>query len=202
MSTISWLTTSPTTQLTASTMDDEIRSTVTAFAVGVGTSFYGPSSAASQGASTSSTGETFLGTARVARGSVADGGSSQNGFLGLDTTRFGLFELGNNTDNRMVGHARQLERVTALGFPQTQIWTQISGTQILSGAGAYAETITYGITFAATPVVIVVPSTASVVAGVFPDVSTAVSRVSYVGPPTPDISVSLYWRAEGPVAIP
>lgn len=207
MSSIVWDNATPTASSLATSMDDEIRQSMTTIATGLGTSFYGPGSAASQGASTSSTGELLLGTARVARGAIENGDSGYSGFLGFGTRSGGFYELGNAArGSRLLGHAQMLHRSESKGnAPFTARWVHNSGSQSLSGALTYAETVTHGPSattgYNGNPAIFVCPSSASFVVGIH-SVSTLnfVSVLSYIGPTVANAAVTLYWHSEGTVS--
>lgn len=203
MAAIQWSNAVPADSSAASLLDDDIRASIATMAAGFGTSFYGPGSAASQGASTASTGETRQGTARLARGSIRDGNSAYTGFLGLDTTRYGLYELSAATTNRCLGHSHALLYATAPStVPFTKRWVQSDGSTTLSGAVVYNSAISFDTTFSDNPQVEMTLSLGSFV-GALHTVSTTsfISTLSYVGAPGPsNVTVTVYWRAEGAVS--
>src|SRR5437773_6730 len=134
MSAISWNESLVTSGSSASFGDDALRSLKTTIAIGLGQSFYWPGSAASQGASTASSGELQLGTLRFAKTGFQQGGFG-DGFLSLDTTRISVRHIG-STWTGMVGHSGMLEASNAgvaITFPQTQRWLVQEGQYTSSG---------------------------------------------------------------------
>ena len=207
MSAIVWNTTTPTSSSLATSLDDEIRQSMATIAAGLGTSFYGPGSAASQGASTASSGELLLGTARLPIGAVGKGRSGYSGFLGLDTTSLGLYELGDaGRASRLLGHAQMLHHDDSKGnAPFTSRWVHNSGSSLVAGALVYRAVINHGQSattgFSGNPFVSVALSSASFVVGIH-SVSTVnfTSVASYVGPAVANAPVTIYWHSEGTVA--
>jgi hypothetical protein len=157
MSAISWNPDYPAGTSTASEGDDAFRSLMTNFATGVGEFIYFPGSAASAGASTSSSGEPRLGTARTARvASVA--GNVGNGFLGFETSKGGLWHLGSSWTYAPLGHPAMIEGA-AVDAPATYRWVHAYGNRnITSSSGSGSIRATYvtapsQLTFGAPPII-------------------------------------------------
>jgi hypothetical protein len=128
MASISWDETQPSSDTTASLVDNDIRSMLTAIGTGLGESVYWPGSAASQGGSASSSGELMPGSARLARaGTSARTGGHPDGFLLLDSNKVSLHHIGSSTTG-MMGHSNMLDRGAGLEAPFTARWVIQEGT--------------------------------------------------------------------------
>src|SRR5439155_11915397 len=151
MSSISWNESLVTSGSSASFGDDALRSIKTTIAIGLGQSFYWPGSAASQGASTASSGELQLGTLRFAKTGFQGGGFG-DGFLSLDTTRISVRHIG-STWTGMVGHSGMLEAsnaAAAITFPQAKRWLVQEGQYTSTGT---TTNVTFPLSYAVAPTV-------------------------------------------------
>ena len=107
MSSISWTETTPSDTSNASVADEEFRSMVTAISIGLGESMYWPGSAASQGASTASSGELQLGASRLAITAGTPVGGHPDGFLGVDENNERLWHVGSVVTEVLAGGRMQ-----------------------------------------------------------------------------------------------
>src|SRR5207245_716876 len=125
------LTPQPASSSTACSGDDWMRSVTTTVAIGLGQSFYWAGSAASQGASTASSGELQLGTLRTARSANVLGGFG-DGFLGLHQNNKGLYHIG-STWTGLLGHPNMLDAGAGVTFPTSVRWLVQEGRFTSSG---------------------------------------------------------------------
>lgn len=153
MSAITWLAAYPPDSSGASQGDDIIRSLKTTFAAGLGTSFYGPGSAASQGASTSSTGQMLPGTFRC-RQALSWTAGLPDGYIGaghrdpnLLVGRASLWHIGATV--HLLGHSSALEHATDPGTaPVAYHWSVQSGSSVVAvGAGEPQDTLTASVVY-------------------------------------------------------
>ena len=153
MSVISWDETLPASGTTASTVDDIIRSDVTAIATVLGVSRFWPGSAATQGASTASSGEMRPGTARPARGANLRVGNAPDGTLVFDSDNSSLAHAG-STATYMLGSRHMEEHTTVTGLGAAH-WVVASGSASWAIDPADNDTlnVSFGVTYGASPVV-------------------------------------------------
>ena len=146
----------------ASLADDDVRELVAEFATGVGESFYWPGSAASQGASTASSGEMLPGTARVAGtgGAIFD---SRDGEITatLDrgtTVATATLIHGGSSSSFLIGGGIAIEAspIPEAAAPFSSRWVAVDSvaTFLTSGTPAnnsFATIVSFGTTFGAVP---------------------------------------------------
>jgi hypothetical protein len=153
MASIVWSNTSPGTDYTASAMDDKFRSIVTSIAVGLGESFFWDGSAASQGASVSSSGQMKLGTARSAVSNSISTfvGGAPNGYVGIVADESYVQHIG-SAQTVFLGGGNMLEHVTDPA--PTARWVLDSGTTSGEITDAGTLVIPFSVTFTAAPTVL------------------------------------------------
>ncbi|KKL51918.1 hypothetical protein LCGC14_2290710, partial [marine sediment metagenome] len=145
--------------------DDDIRELVAEFATGLGESIYWPGSAASQGASTASSGEMLPGGARVPGVNVVDtalfdtldGELTAVYWKGTTQARPTLLH-GGSTSSFVVGGALAIEASPAseATTPFTSHWVAVDSTATFlisstEGDNSFATAVSFGTTFGAVP---------------------------------------------------
>lgn len=145
MSTISWLNTVPAQADTASTVDDLIRSTITAVATGFGQFAYWPGSASSQGASLASTGVMKLGEHRLSRASQRLAAYG-DGYLSVSTIRNAVVHVG-STRTEMVAHPAHYEWWAVQVSAGTMVALLQTGSFTTNQTSDVAKSITFPVAF-------------------------------------------------------
>lgn len=215
MPTIHWITNQPSQDTTASSVDDTLRSSQATIALGFGEFMHWPGSAASPGDSTSSTGDTLLGTARSAEfASVAISGTS-DGFISIVTDTSSdlippmIVHTGtdNNSSNStsMVGHGLALEcpQARETSGKNTARWVMQTGsTSAVDYIDAGPRTITFPQAYAVAPVVVANFSDEDFNIGVYDVTATNfVSDGSWIKNTSPlAVGGTLNWMSVGTVA--
>ena len=154
MSAISWDETLPASGTTASTVDDIIRSDLTAIATVIGVSRFWPGSAASQGASTASSGEMRPGTARPARGANLRVGNAPDGTIVFDSDNSSLAHAG-STATYMLGSRHMEEHTTVTGLGAAH-WVVCSGSNTwpnIDPADNDSLNVSFGMVYSTPPAV-------------------------------------------------
>lgn len=196
---VAWNLTSPADASSANSADDQIRSDITALATLIGESFYWPGSAATQGASTSSSGELRPGTARPAYGSSVRVGGAPNGTLGYDTLNTTFWHAG--TRPHVVGGPSMAEHVPTTGLGEAR-WLVSSGSYpvVLSHTGGDETSWNFGFVYSVPPVVLASLSTTGFV-WTINSVSTRkmTSYYSKLGTSTGTSLQTFYWVSFGTV---
>jgi len=202
----------------ASLADDDIRELVAEFATGIGESFYWPGSAASQGASTASSGEMLPGSARVAGTGVAifnsfDGEITATYDRGTTVATATLIH-GGSSSSFVIGGGIAVEASPApeAAAPFTSRWVAVDSlsTFLISSTSAdnsFATNVSLGTTFGAPPNVQV--SLAQFINGDTPvfgidnvTISECSSYYSLIGNATsPNLTAFLRIRSEGTVTL-
>lgn len=201
MSAISWFEALPSDASSAASGDDEFRSMLTAIATGLGESMFWPGSAASQGASTASSGELRLGTARAAVGASAPTGGHPDGFLALDANNSQVWHVGSAYTD-VISHSRMHDRDGGIGnAPFTVRWLIQTGTFASSDR---TDNVIFTIAYNGIPIVMLGPGQLMRefefgLKDVF--VSGFTSNKSYVGSGATPAGATINWRSEGTVNI-
>ena len=210
----------------ASLADDDIRELVVEFATGIGESFYWPGSAASQGASTSSSGEMLPGGARAPGVNVVntalfdslDGEVTAVYWKGTTVATPTLLH-GGSTSSFVIGGALAIEASpepeAAAPFGSRWVGVDSTATFVLSGTPAnnsFATNVNFGTTFGAVPNVQVsfsglglLGSGDNIIYGVDSVTSSACSSyMSFVGTPSGSgdaFILTMFLRSEGTVTL-
>ncbi len=206
MSAISWDETTPADNSNASSADDEFRSMLTAIATGLGEGMYWPGSAATQGASTASSGELRAGTARAAVGASAPTGGHPDGFLALDVNNEQIWHVGSSPTASeatfVIGHGRMLDRNGGLDtVPFTTRWLIQTGTVASSDR---TDSVTFTTAYNGIPTVMIGPGAQmrEFEFGLKNITATGFdSNKSYVGSGSTPAGATINWRSEGTVNI-
>jgi len=206
MASIVWSNTTPGTDMTASAVDNQIRSDRTAIAAGIGTALYWPSdSAISRGDSATSSGQMLPGTARSLYSAAATDlvGGAGNGALGLFGTHDYLKHVG-SAATVFFGGALMEEHATH-PTPGAR-WVVARGSSVVSIDNT-PSTISFGITYDVAPYVWQTVEAGDAgndlhFHGVNTVSTTAFeSRNSYVGGGIYiDDNVTMHWCSEGTVS--
>ena len=200
MAEITWDETVPTGASNASEADDAFRSLTSSIAVGLGESFYWPGSAASQGASTASSGEQIPGSARVAVGATAPTGGHPNGFLALDANNEQIWHVGSAWTD-VLAHGRMQDRNGGVGdAPFTTRWLLSTGT---IRSLDRTDEVTFATAYNGIPTVMLGPGQGAALwdiglKNVSPSGFTVNKRFRRSGAST---VASVFWRSEGTVTI-
>ncbi len=206
----------------ASLADDDVRELTAEFATGIGESLYWPGSAASQGASTSSSGEMLPGGARVPGVNVVNSAlfDSLDGEITADYTRGTSVAVptlihGGSTSSFVIGGAIAIEASpipeAAAPFGSRWVASDSSVSFVIDGTEAnnsFATNVSFGTTFGAAPNVQV--SVGGLLAGSFRVIygidsvttSACSSYISFIGVPTaggPEAIMNV--RSEGTVSL-
>ena len=210
----------------ASLADDDLRELVAEFATGLGESFYWPGSAASQGASTASSGELIPGAARVpgvnvvntALSDALDGELTAVYWKGTTQARPTLLH-GGSTSSFALGGALAIEASPApeAAAPYTSRWLAVDSIttfliSLTEPDNSYATNSAFGTTFGAVPnvqVSLTQPITAfgtgdSLIYGIDSVTSSACSSyVSYIGDYGGAAAsvITMHLRSEGTVTL-
>lgn len=230
MATIIWDNTFPADASSQMSMAHSIRTTKEAVANGLGTSFFWPGSAASQGDSADSAGEMLLGTGRAMNltdsSNFLSAGGSPNGYIGFKRASTVISTQGSSnlylqhigSENTHVIAGSGIEEVVAVfdrraaNSNQQSLatlfrWVVDEGTFTVSEDlfGAWKETVTFGVTYNAAPYVFQSIDSGACSHGV--DTVTGIdfiSRGSSFGNAAPSApgSVQIWWRSEGTVDWP
>jgi len=127
----------------ASAIDDDVRSLKSDFAAGIGEFAYGPSSASSQGASTSSTGELLPGAGRFAEITDARSNTTGNtsGWLVEDTSTVLMHHAGSTATVALGG--QRVDEAVSSENEDTFRWVVSTGTEVFSFGGVSVITTTF-----------------------------------------------------------
>jgi hypothetical protein len=208
MASITWDSTTPAQTSRATDTDDVIRADLATIATGLGAFMYWPGSGASAG-SAGSTGQFLTNTARVSDTTLEAGTDSiaSDGFLSLHTkpgvNMSRLRHIG-STGSFLIAHPMSLEHTDAPNAtaPFVCRWEQRSGTAVgLGGENLGQDFVDLGVTYGGKPVVIGMPSTNSVIVGIYTAAgeSNFSSLYSYVGPDGDQVGYDLHWVSIGTV---
>lgn len=210
----------------ASLADDDIRELVAEFATGLGESFYWPGSAASQGASTASSGEMLPGSARAPGVNVVntalfdalDGELTVIFWKGTTQARPTLLH-GGSTSSFVLGGALAIESSPApeAAAPYTSRWVAVDSVStfeisLTEPDNSYATNVSLGTTFGATPNVQVsltqpldgIGASDSIIYGINNVTTSACSSyVSYIGDYGGAVAsvITMHLRSEGTVTL-
>ena len=205
MSSITWNEISPAAASLATNTDDTIRSDLTAMATGIGESFFWPGSAASEGDSASSGGDTVLGLARFHRG-PSRLTTAEDGFLSIDTGgSFGvsLRHIGTSqVESLAVGHCNVIEELNTTGTVDVR-WVEQQATHTFADDDVANETITFPTAYDGVPAVRAslrgaAGSENSVSFGIHSITATNFqSTFSYMGPGAVVTTQNLDWVSKG-----
>lgn len=207
----------------ASLADDDLRELIAEFATGLGESFYWPGSAASQGASTASSGEMLPGTARVAGtgGAIFDSldGEITATFDRGTTVATATLIHGGSSSSILLGGGIATEASPApeAAAPFTSRWVAVDSTVtfVLSGTEAnnsLATNVPFSVTFGAPPNVQVsfdahdvVPVPGQVIYGIDSVTASACSSyMSFIGVPIATGEANaliMHLRSEGTITL-
>ena len=206
----------------ATLADDDLRELTAEFATGLGESFYWPSSAASQGASTASSGELLPGSARVPGVNVVntalfdslDGEVTAVFWKGTTVATPTLIH-GGSTSSFVIGGALAIEASPApeanAPFGSRWIASDSAVSFVIDGTPAnnsFATNVDFGRTFGAVPNVQVsvsglIVGTYTIIYGV-DNITTSgcSSYASYIGTPTAGgPNLTMHIRSEGTVSL-